>query len=110
MGLGVQLVLVPAYVLWRYWDGVRVFVQRDDGGSNLPAWACRVIGRVGILRAMMSRVRMWFQKRKERLARRKTGTMEAQVVEGWELGNVGGVLETGLQNAAKPNASHTDNV
>jgi hypothetical protein len=27
--------LFCASVAWKYWDGVRVFVQRDDGVSNL---------------------------------------------------------------------------
>ena len=29
-----QMLLVGA-VLWKYWDAVRVYIQRDDGLSNL---------------------------------------------------------------------------
>lgn len=107
VGIAVQLVLVPAYVLWRYWDGVRVFVQKDDGSSNLPAWAWGLIGRVRKLQALMPRLRMFFQ-RKSLLVRRRTRMIKAHVLEGREVDNDGGVLETGLQNAAKPKARHVN--
>ena len=109
VGIAVQLVLVPAYVLWRYWDGVRVFVQKDDGRSNLPTWAWRVISSVRKLQALVLRVRMSFR-RKRQLLRRKTRMIKAQVLEGRDAGNVDGVLETGLQSAAKPNATHVNTV
>ena len=109
MGIAVQLVLVPGYVLWRYWDGVRVFVQKDDGRSNVPAWTWGLIVRVRKLKALVSRVRMCFR-RKRLLFRKKTRMIKAQVLEGRDAGNVGGVLETGLQSAPKPNAKHADNV
>lgn len=38
LGIGLLLVFVPAYVCWRYWEALRVYVQRDDGESNAPAW------------------------------------------------------------------------
>jgi hypothetical protein len=35
MGIVAQLVVFPGIVLWRYYSSVRVFLQRDDGRSNL---------------------------------------------------------------------------
>ena len=109
VGIVVQLVLVPGYVLWRHWDGVRIFLQRDDGSSNLPGWAWRVIARVRRLQALVPRVRIFLQ-RKSLLVRRKTRNTKAHVLEGRDASNIGGVLETGLQNTAKPSATHVDNV
>jgi hypothetical protein len=28
--------LFCAVVMWKYWDAIRVFIQRDDGLSNRP--------------------------------------------------------------------------
>jgi len=42
--IGIELVIVPLYFCIRYCDALRVFIQRDDGQSNAPAWlrkACR---------------------------------------------------------------------
>jgi hypothetical protein len=36
VGIGIQLVILPGIVLWRYTPAVRVFLQRDDEQSNLP--------------------------------------------------------------------------
>lgn len=41
-----QLLFVAA-VLWRYWDAVRVYIQRDDGLSN-RAWGKKKCERKAI--------------------------------------------------------------
>jgi len=53
--VGFCLVVVPGWVLGRYGDAVRVFLQRDDGKSNLR-W-------VGGFMEKTDGVRRWFGKR-----------------------------------------------
>jgi hypothetical protein len=45
----VQMIICAA-VLWWYWDAVRVYIQRDDGMSNL-AWQRRKYDRMTVLQA-----------------------------------------------------------
>ena len=36
--IGLLLFVIPAYVWWRYPQALRVYIQRDDGKSNTPAF------------------------------------------------------------------------
>jgi hypothetical protein len=47
--VGFQLVVVPYLLLRRYGLAVRVFLQRDDEKSNLPAWVVRFYGFVVVV-------------------------------------------------------------
>ena len=38
LGIAFQLIIVPGLLLWRYRAAVKVFLQRDDGKSNLEWW------------------------------------------------------------------------
>ena len=35
MGIVAQLLVFPGIIVWRYYSAIRVFLQRDDGNSNL---------------------------------------------------------------------------
>jgi hypothetical protein len=36
IGIGVQLLVLPGIVIWKYRLAIRVFLQRDDEQSNFP--------------------------------------------------------------------------
>ena len=46
--IGIELLIVPALIYWRYPDAFRVYLQRDDGKPNLK-WLQNPLGRLGKL-------------------------------------------------------------
>ena len=105
VSIGIELVIFPLFISWRYRDALRVFIQRDDRSSNaswLWKFHCKCLETYLLLSDRVTSYRSWMSQIWKKFWSRRT------LRHANRNGTISG--ERGLQGEASEMANLTDGI